>query len=164
MKEMITLNTQEQKRVMVLNQILAGHLSAAEAAPLAPRVDETGAAHSGSVSKGGRSRGGPREPRSQAQTYNWRRSAKAGDRPGPNDLPGLQSTASTRLAGRTRGDQALAGQCASHPASGRIADRAEATQAAASTSTQAICESRHAGADRREPPRPSRGSVGRGSA
>ncbi len=56
----------------------------------------------------------------------------------PNDLPGLQSTASTRLAGRTRGDQALAGQCASHPASGRIADRAEATQAAASTSTQAI--------------------------
>ncbi len=37
MKEMITLNTQEQKRVMVLNQILAGHLSAAEAAPWAPR-------------------------------------------------------------------------------------------------------------------------------
>jgi transposase len=34
MKEMITLNTQEQKRVMVLNRILAGQLSAAEAAPL----------------------------------------------------------------------------------------------------------------------------------
>ena len=34
MKETITLNTQEQKRVMVLNRILAGELSAAEAAPL----------------------------------------------------------------------------------------------------------------------------------
>jgi len=34
MRETITLNTQEQKRVMVLNQILAGQLSAAEAAPL----------------------------------------------------------------------------------------------------------------------------------
>jgi transposase len=34
MRETITLNTQEQKRVMVLNRILAGQLSAAEAASL----------------------------------------------------------------------------------------------------------------------------------
>jgi len=34
MKETLTLNTQEQKRVMVLNRILAGHLSTAEAAVL----------------------------------------------------------------------------------------------------------------------------------
>ena len=34
MEETITLNTQEQKRVLVLNRILAGQLSAAEAAPL----------------------------------------------------------------------------------------------------------------------------------
>ncbi len=34
MKETVTLNTQEQKRVMVLNRILAGHLSTAEAAVL----------------------------------------------------------------------------------------------------------------------------------
>src|SRR2546425_6298761 len=33
MKEMIRLPTREQKRVMVLNRILAGQLSAAEAAP-----------------------------------------------------------------------------------------------------------------------------------
>ncbi len=40
MRETITLNTQEQKRVMVLNRILAGQLSAAEAAcelSLSPR-------------------------------------------------------------------------------------------------------------------------------
>lgn len=34
MQETITLNTQEQKRVMVLNQIQRGQLSAAQAAPL----------------------------------------------------------------------------------------------------------------------------------
>ena len=34
MKETLTLNTQEQKRVLVLNRILAGHLSTAEAAVL----------------------------------------------------------------------------------------------------------------------------------
>ena len=34
MQETVTLNTQDQKRVLVLNQILAGHLSTAEAAPL----------------------------------------------------------------------------------------------------------------------------------
>ncbi len=34
MQETVTLNTQEQKRVMVLNRILEGHLSTAEAAPL----------------------------------------------------------------------------------------------------------------------------------
>lgn len=34
MQETVTLNTQEQKRVLVLNQILEGHLSAAEAARL----------------------------------------------------------------------------------------------------------------------------------
>ena len=32
MQETVTLDPQEQKRVLVLNQILAGHLSAAEAA------------------------------------------------------------------------------------------------------------------------------------
>jgi len=37
MRETVTLNTHEQKRVMVLNRILAGHLSAAEAAPLLNR-------------------------------------------------------------------------------------------------------------------------------
>jgi hypothetical protein len=34
MKETITLNTQEQKRVMVLNRLLVGQLTAAEAAVL----------------------------------------------------------------------------------------------------------------------------------
>jgi predicted HTH domain antitoxin len=34
MQETVTLNTQEQKRVMVLNRILAGQLSVAEAAAL----------------------------------------------------------------------------------------------------------------------------------
>ncbi len=34
MQETLTLNTQEQKRVLVLNRILEGHLSTAEAAPL----------------------------------------------------------------------------------------------------------------------------------
>lgn len=34
MQETVTLNTRDQKRVLVLNQILEGHLSAAEAAPL----------------------------------------------------------------------------------------------------------------------------------
>lgn len=34
MQETVTLNTQEQKRVLVLNRILEGHLSTAEAAPL----------------------------------------------------------------------------------------------------------------------------------
>jgi hypothetical protein len=34
MQETLTLNTQEQKRVMVLNRILEGHLSVAEAASL----------------------------------------------------------------------------------------------------------------------------------
>ncbi len=34
MQETITLNTQEQKRVMILNRILAGQLSPADAAPL----------------------------------------------------------------------------------------------------------------------------------
>ena len=37
MKETVTLNTQEQKRVMVLNRILAGQLSTAEAAILLKR-------------------------------------------------------------------------------------------------------------------------------
>src|SRR5712692_1924135 len=37
MKETITLNTYEQKRVMVLNRILAGQLSVVEAAPLLNR-------------------------------------------------------------------------------------------------------------------------------
>src|SRR6266566_4693531 len=37
MKETLTLNTHEQKRVMVLNRILAGHLSVAEAAPVLER-------------------------------------------------------------------------------------------------------------------------------
>lgn len=37
MKETVTLNTQEQKRVMVLNRILAGQLSTAEAAVLLKR-------------------------------------------------------------------------------------------------------------------------------
>ena len=32
MKETITLNTQEQKRVMVLNGLMVGHLTAVEAA------------------------------------------------------------------------------------------------------------------------------------
>jgi transposase len=34
MQETLTLNTHEQKRVMVLNRILEGHLSTTEAAPL----------------------------------------------------------------------------------------------------------------------------------
>ena len=34
MQETVTLNTHEQKRVLVLNRILEGHLSTAEAAPL----------------------------------------------------------------------------------------------------------------------------------
>ncbi len=34
MKETVTLNTQEQKRVQVLNRILEGQLSKAEAEPL----------------------------------------------------------------------------------------------------------------------------------
>jgi len=34
MQETVTLNTRDQKRVLVLNQILEGHLSAADAAPL----------------------------------------------------------------------------------------------------------------------------------
>ena len=37
MQETLTLNTQEQKRVMVLNRILAGQLSVAEAAPVLNR-------------------------------------------------------------------------------------------------------------------------------
>jgi transposase len=37
MKETLTLNTQEQKRVLVLNRILAGQLSMAEAAVLLKR-------------------------------------------------------------------------------------------------------------------------------
>jgi transposase len=37
MQETVTLNTQEQKRVLVLNRILEGHLSTAEAAPLLNR-------------------------------------------------------------------------------------------------------------------------------
>src|SRR6266699_5143194 len=37
MRETLTLNTHEQKRVMVLNRILAGHLSVAEAAPVLER-------------------------------------------------------------------------------------------------------------------------------
>lgn len=34
MKETVTLNTQDQQRLLVLNRILAGHLSVAEAAPI----------------------------------------------------------------------------------------------------------------------------------
>lgn len=37
MQETVTLNTRDQKRVLVLNQILEGHVSAAEAAPLLKR-------------------------------------------------------------------------------------------------------------------------------
>src|ERR1051326_8058360 len=44
---------------------------------LAAPVTATGAAYSGCLSKGGGSRCCPREPRSQAQAYHWRRSASA---------------------------------------------------------------------------------------
>src|SRR6266516_2013240 len=107
----------------------------------------SGAAYAGGLSKGGGRSCGPREPGSQAQTYHHRPDATAGDRAGSNDVPGLQPTASARLAARARRDQALTQQCASHPPSRRTAGRTQATQATASAAAQALWARRHAGAD-----------------
>gem|GEM_PF-5556619 len=61
------------ERVMVLNRILAGQLSVAEAAPRtrAEPLDTTGSAYYGRLSKEGSSRCCAREPRAQAQTGDW---------------------------------------------------------------------------------------------
>ncbi len=68
------------------------------AEPLAP----AGAAYAGGLSKGGGRRSDPRESRTQAQTEHEHRGAAAGDRAGPNDVPGLQPTASTRRGSQER--------------------------------------------------------------
>jgi hypothetical protein len=52
MQGALTLNTQEQQRVMVLNRILAGHLSVGEAAPVLNRSIRQGEPYSDRYRKG----------------------------------------------------------------------------------------------------------------
>ena len=66
MKETITLNTQEQKRVMVLPRLLVGQLTAAEAAVLLNLSERQVRRLCAAYRKEGGSRAGPWESRQEA--------------------------------------------------------------------------------------------------
>ena len=68
MRETITLNTQEQKRMMVLNRLLVGQLTAAEAAVLLNLSERQVRRLLAAYQKEGGSRAGPWESRQEAGT------------------------------------------------------------------------------------------------
>src|SRR5581483_8059046 len=84
MQETVTLNTQEQKRVMVLNRILDRYLSTAEAAS---------AGHLGDLSKGKGRCSGVWKSRTKAQSSDRRRHAPADCGAGADHVCGNQSAA-----------------------------------------------------------------------
>jgi transposase len=147
MKETVTLNTQEQKRVMVLNRILAGQLSVAEAAPLLNRshrqVQRMLAAYrkegAAAVVHGNRGRKPKQSMSSEVrqQVIMLAQTTYQGcNQQHLRDL--LQEREGITLSREPR---------ASLPASRRTAGRAQAAQATASATAQTVCARRHAGAD-----------------
>ena len=82
MKETVTLNTQEQKRMLILNRLEVGHLTAAETAGVLTLSERQVRRLSAAYRKEGGSRVGPWESRQEADTGNQRGGTTPGDRAG----------------------------------------------------------------------------------
>ena len=82
MKETVTLNTQEQKRLMVLNRFEVGQLTAAEAAGVLTLSERQVRGLRAAYRREGGSRVGPWESRQEGDTSNQPGGTTAGDRAG----------------------------------------------------------------------------------
>ena len=91
MRETVSLTGAEQQRLVVLNRVLVGDLTAAEAADRLGAVGAAGAADVGGVSKGGRRRPGPWQPGTHPELMPSRKRWAAGGGLGANDVCGVST-------------------------------------------------------------------------
>ncbi|TMC24412.1 MAG: helix-turn-helix domain-containing protein [Chloroflexi bacterium] len=143
MRETITLNTHEQKRVMVLNRLLAGQLTATEAAVLLTLSERQVRRLLAAYRKEG-----------AAALAHGNRGKKPKQRISDKVRHQVIAHATTTYAGsgRTRGPRALARQCAAHSAGSRDRFSQNTAPPTASTPTYSLGPGGHARADRWQSP------------